>query len=81
MERQRLHVLTWRDRMNAYEYTEAPAGCRPKKRPKHTSGLSGSGLTRHQLGEALRLGKIVRPLAINCAARAPALARPLSPFD
>ncbi|MFM0500346.1 hypothetical protein [Paraburkholderia caffeinilytica] len=86
MERPRMHVLDWGRRMAAYAF-DGPARpkCAPKKRPKHTSGLSGSGMTRHQLGEALRPGKISKPLAINCAApaRAPACApaRPLSPFD
>lgn len=62
-EKQRLYVLDWQRRMNAFEFSNPPAGCLPGKGRKHRSGL-----TRGQIREHLGGGNSISPCAINCVA-------------
>lgn len=77
------HVLDWSKRMSSYEYTEAPAGCLPRKPRKRVAGLSRGQMRDELRGHTRLLSMSINSHAINCAARAnaPAPVRGPSPFD
>jgi len=62
-EPMRTHILDWKTRFDAFEFSIPPAGCLPRKGRKRISSM-----TRGQLGETLRSHGELVPLAINCAA-------------
>ena len=62
-EPQRVHILVWEKRMDAYSFSDPPTGCLPKKGRKRVNGM-----TRHQMRDELRGHARPIPLAINCVA-------------
>lgn len=73
-----MHVLDWQRRMSSYEFTEAPAGCLPRKPRKRVTGLSRGQMRDELRGHTRLLGMSINCHAINCAA--PTSKRPPSPF-